>query len=404
MARIFNGNVANFFRATGLPYNLPTNCTIVWRAKVSSDAANASVLGRRGSDAGSGFVVRRLNGTDAIGITTFGNADISSNSNAWPADGAAHAFILTKSSNTYTFYADDGAVAKGSGSGGYTTGSNDGDLLVGAWGDYPVGVLDVRDPFNGSLWDVAVFPAVLTESQRVAYMGGTLPGSLGVSATHIWLMDNAAAGNESDTAGSATLTENGTVGYEATGGPTGPTINTQPSNASVTAPATASFSVSATASAGSLTYQWQVSTNSGSSWANVSDGTGATSASYTTSATAVSTGNHRNGYQYRCAVTDSNGTVNSNAATLTVAAAALSVTLDALVDESGDPRAAYLVDKIWAIRVSDNTLVATWTAQTTNGSGALPALSNAGLTAVPHEFVTYTATGLRSGAKVYTPA
>jgi hypothetical protein len=84
--------------------------------------------------------------------------------------------------------------------------------------------------------------------------------------------------------------------------------------------------------------------------------------------------------------------------------AALAVTLDALVDESGNPRAAYLVDKVWAIRVSDNTLVATWTAQTTNGSGVLPALSNAGLTAVPHEFVTYTATGLRSGAKVYTPA
>jgi hypothetical protein len=86
--------------------------------------------------------------------------------------------------------------------------------------------------------------------------------------------------------------------------------------------------------------------------------------------------------------------------------APLSVTLDALVDESGTPRASYTVDKVWAIRASDNTLVATWTAQTTNGSGVLPALSNAGLTAVPHVFVTWddNETPNNAGAKTYTPA
>ena len=216
-------------------------------------------------------------------------------------------------------------------------------------------------------------------------------------------------------AGAASVTIDGTVGGPTNvwrgfgfnvpaGGASGPTINTQPSNATVTAPNTANFTVSATSSGGTLTYQWQQSTNGGSSWANVPDGTGATSASYTTTATAVSTGNHRNGYQYRCAVTDNNGTVNTTAATLTVNAPPLAVTLDAIVDEMGNARPSYLIDKIWAIRISDNVLVATWTSQTTNGSGILPSLTNAGLTAVPHEFVTYTATGLRSGAKVYTPS
>jgi hypothetical protein len=83
--------------------------------------------------------------------------------------------------------------------------------------------------------------------------------------------------------------------------------------------------------------------------------------------------------------------------------AALGITLDALVDESGNPRASYVVDKAWAVRISDNTLVATWTNQTTNGSGVLT-LSDAALTAVPHAVVTYTTTGLKAGAKVYTPA
>ena len=188
--------------------------------------------------------------------------------------------------------------------------------------------------------------------------------------------------------------------------PAGPTINTQPSNATVTAPAAANFTVAATASAGSLTYQWQRNPGGVGSWANVTGGSGGTSATYTTPATTVSGGSANNGDQYRCVVTDSNASVNSNAATLTVEAAPLSVTLDALIDESGNPRASYTVDKVCAIRVSDNTLVATWVNQTTNGSGVLPALTNAALTAAPHVFVTWddNETPQNAGAKVYTPA
>jgi len=59
--------------------------------------------------------------------------------------------------------------------------------------------------------------------------------------------------------------------------------------------------------------QWQVSTNSGTSWADIS---GATSTSYSV----VASGN--NGSQYRAVFTNTVGTVTSNAVTLTIATVA----------------------------------------------------------------------------------
>lgn len=106
-------------------------------------------------------------------------------------------------------------------------------------------------------------------------------------------------------------------------------ITTQPTNVSVTTPATATFTVAATGGTPSYTYQWQRSTDSGSNWSNVSTGSGGTTTSYTTAATTVSGGNANNGDQYRCVVTDSAGTpatVNSNAATLTVSAGGATTT------------------------------------------------------------------------------
>lgn len=104
------------------------------------------------------------------------------------------------------------------------------------------------------------------------------------------------------------------------------------------------------------------------------------------------------------AASNDSNRISSAGFTVTSGGGPLGVTLDAITDETGAVRASYVVDKIWAVRISDNTLVATWTSQTTNGSGVLPTLTNASLTAVPHAFVTYTATGLKAGAKVYTPA
>ena len=99
---------------------------------------------------------------------------------------------------------------------------------------------------------------------------------------------------------------------------TAPSITTQPQNTTVTEGQTASFSVAA-AGRGTLTYQWQENTNNGTAWTDIS---GADSAAYTIENTTTG----MNGYQYRCVVTNSVGTVTSRAGTLTVTAAAVPVT------------------------------------------------------------------------------
>ncbi|MEK9137388.1 MAG: immunoglobulin domain-containing protein, partial [Bacteroidota bacterium] len=86
--------------------------------------------------------------------------------------------------------------------------------------------------------------------------------------------------------------------------PVAPTITGQPTNQTVTEGQTATFSVTATGTP-LPTYQWQK---------NNVDIAGATSASHTTPATTLGD----NGATFRCVVSNSQGTVTSNAATLTV--------------------------------------------------------------------------------------
>jgi hypothetical protein len=74
----------------------------------------------------------------------------------------------------------------------------------------------------------------------------------------------------------------------------------------------ATFSVSAYLSGGTLTYQWQVSTDAGTTWSSVS---GATSA--TLSLSGLTTAD--NGKRYRCIVSATGvASVTTNSATLTV--------------------------------------------------------------------------------------
>jgi len=95
-----------------------------------------------------------------------------------------------------------------------------------------------------------------------------------------------------------------------------PSITTQPLSQSVTAGDTATFTVAASSTA-ALTYQWQESVNNGGSWTPI---TGATSASYTTPITSTLD----NGTQFECIVTNTTGSVTSDAATLTVPGASSS--------------------------------------------------------------------------------
>ena len=101
--------------------------------------------------------------------------------------------------------------------------------------------------------------------------------------------------------------------YTPSGG--APTITTQPSNQTVTAGQTATFTVVASGST-PLSYQWLQ--NTGSGFANIT--TGGTSASYTTPATTIS----NSGTTFEVMVSNAQGSVTSNTATLTVNAAGTS--------------------------------------------------------------------------------
>jgi predicted outer membrane repeat protein len=89
-----------------------------------------------------------------------------------------------------------------------------------------------------------------------------------------------------------------------------PTVTTHPSNQTVTEGQTASFTAAATGNP-EPTVQWQISTDSGTTWGDIN---GATSTTYTTGATTLG----MNGYQYRAVFTNTQGSADTTAATLTV--------------------------------------------------------------------------------------
>src|SRR5690606_28058211 len=95
---------------------------------------------------------------------------------------------------------------------------------------------------------------------------------------------------------------------------TNPVITSSPVNSAICAGAATGFSVTATGS--SLTYQWQVSTNGGGSWTNVTGG----GYSGTTTSTLGITGatGAMNGYKYQVIVSSGSCNIISSAATLTV--------------------------------------------------------------------------------------
>jgi hypothetical protein len=88
-----------------------------------------------------------------------------------------------------------------------------------------------------------------------------------------------------------------------------PTVTTQPQGQSVASGTSASFTAGASGNP-TPTVLWQVSTDGGASWANI---TGATATTYSFIATPS-----ENGYAYRAVFTNSAGSATSNAATLTV--------------------------------------------------------------------------------------
>jgi len=91
-----------------------------------------------------------------------------------------------------------------------------------------------------------------------------------------------------------------------------PVISVQPQAGSVKAGKTAEFTVAA--NGGGLKYQWQVSTDGGSTWRNVRS----TNESARTNTLRLKTAKKMNGYRFRCVVKNIAGRTITSAARLTV--------------------------------------------------------------------------------------
>ena len=87
-------------------------------------------------------------------------------------------------------------------------------------------------------------------------------------------------------------------------------MTTQPANQTVDAGQSVTFTTASANPGGADTVQWQVSTDGGTTFTNI---TGATSLTYTFTATAA-----QNGDEYQAVFTNSAGSFDSNPATLTV--------------------------------------------------------------------------------------
>lgn len=116
-----------------------------------------------------------------------------------------------------------------------------------------------------------------------------------------------------------------TVTLTVTVAGTAPSFTTNPSNLAVNNGYSATFTVVATGSS-PITYQWQISTNGGTTWSNIS---GETSATYTRT-TALYADNNA---QFRCVATNTNGTVNSSVAVLTVSPLNITVYMSSARDK-----------------------------------------------------------------------
>ena len=165
------------------------------------------------------------------------------------------------------------------------------------------------------------------------------------------------------------------------------TITTQPQDTSIVAGRVVEFTVAATG-VGTLSYQWETSTDGGATWKN----TGFTG-NKTDTLTWTVTESH-NGRKYRCVVSDANGSVTSNAATLTIVEETVPT-----VTITTQPQDVSIV----AGRVVEFTVAATgvgtlsyqWETSTDGGA----TWKNTGFTGNKTETLTWTVTESHNGRK-----
>jgi hypothetical protein len=161
-------------------------------------------------------------------------------------------------------------------------------------------------------------PKYLNSTDKAATLGITPDETANQKATHAgWVLSSTGSGSRSGRVFNETLVAMGSMtGDNDTVDPDPViTIGTQPTNLTVVDGEPAQFTVVATATRGAtLSYQWQLSTNGGSTFTNLSSATSATLAF--PEVVLADDGN-----QYRVIVSTTGATsVTSTAATLTVTA------------------------------------------------------------------------------------
>lgn len=138
-----------------------------------------------------------------------------------------------------------------------------------------------------------------------------------------------------------------------------PSVIGHPANSSICENTNTSFSVTATGTG--LTYQWQVSTNGGSSWSNVTN-TGIYSGATTTTLNLASATTAVNGYQYRCVASGTcTPAATSNAATLTINSA------PAVTSQPGNSTICQGANTSFSVSATGGSLTYQWQVSTNNG-------------------------------------
>ena len=122
----------------------------------------------------------------------------------------------------------------------------------------------------------------------------------------------------------------------ATTTPAAPVVTTNPTSQSITTGQNASFTAAATGSP-TPTVQWQVSTDGGLTFSNITGNASAQTTTLTLSSVPLS----MNGYQYHAVFTNATGTATSANATLTVSAPSLNATY---INAGGPAVGSYLAD------------------------------------------------------------
>ena len=231
----------------------------------------------------------RKNGTNISGATSASYTIAS----VVASDAATYTVVATNTAGSAT---SNGAVLTVNAAPAFTTQPTSQTVTAGASVTFTAAANGSPAPTYQWRKNGANIPGATSASYTIASVGAGDAGTYTVVATN--------------TAGSAT--SNGAVLTVNTA----PAITGQPTNQTVVAGQSATFTVAATGNP-APTYQWQRSTDGGSTWANLANDTsysGVTTAALTISSpTAVMNAN-----QFRCLVSNSVASVVSSPAVLTV--------------------------------------------------------------------------------------